>query len=540
VETLNFLRSRTLAAHGRAAHGRAARAPLRGLLLIAIALLAAMAVAGCREAEAPPDPAAAQAQSQAAAVETDPPAEDAAVQAGQAPAEPAEAEAEPAAAEPEPPEDPEQADAPADADDAADDAADAAAGRAPAPPIAALPYDNDNALRVLETLSVTIGERVLGSQAERDAAAFLAAEFESYGYVVELHPVALESTLIDELRLEADGDAIDAQALDGSAPGDVTGPLVVVPGVGAEEDFAQVDVTGAIVLVERGELYFRDKVANAAAAGAVGAIIYNNEGGPFSGTLGAQSAIPGLAVSREAGIGLRARTARDPVTVAITLRYDPLSGESQNVLARHPEGVCRVWVGGHYDTVPGVPGANDNASGTSLVVELARAYAGSAAGRLVCFAAFGAEEAVAGSPGIVGSRTLVESLVASGAIGEVTAMLNLDVAAVGSPVLLVGDPPLIALAEAVAAELGVDVSAGSLPPGVGSDHLNFAQEGVPVIFPTPLGGPIHVPEDRFEVVEPETVEAVGRLAHGLLGCLAASADEALAEACIVGPPGGGE
>ena len=193
-------------------------------------------------------------------------------------------------------------------------------------------------------------------------------------------------------------------------------------------------------------------------------------------------------------------------------------------------------MGGHYDTVPGVGGANDNGSGTALVVELARAYAGSAAGRLVCFAAFGAEEAVAGSPGIVGSRALVESLTESGAIAGVTAMLNLDVAGVGSPVVLVGDAPLIALAEEIAAELGIEVATGSLPPGVGSDHLNFAQVGVPVIFPSPLDGPIHVPEDQFDAVEPETVEAMGRLAHGLLGCLVAAADAALAEACIVGLP----
>ena len=513
------------------------RAPLSRLLPFAMALLlAAIAVAGCREQDAPPEPPDAAAQSQAATVETE--EEEAADQAE--PADPAlvEAEADPAAADPEPAAAPEPAEAPADDD--ATEAAEDAEEPAPAPFVAPAPYDNDNALRVLEALSVTIGERILGSQAEREAAAYLADEFESYGYAVELQPVPLESRLIAELRLVADGDAIDAQALGGSGPGDVEGPLVVVPGMGTAEDFAQVDVAGAVVLIERGVVFFRDKVTNAAAAGAVGAIIYNNEDGPFSGTLGEESEIPALAVSLGGGIGLRARAARGPVTAAIVLRYDPLSGESQNVLARHPEGACRVWVGGHYDTVPGVGGANDNGSGTSLVVELARAYAGSTAGRLICFAAFGAEEGVAGSPGIVGSRVLVESLVESGEIAGVTAMLNLDVAGVGSPVVLVGDAPLIALAEEIAAELGIDVSAGALPPGIGSDHLNFAQVGVPVIFPTSFDGPIHVPEDQFDVVEPETVEAVGRLSHGLLGCLAASADAALAETCVVGLPEEGE
>ncbi len=527
MATLTFLRPST-----SSARGRAARAPLSWLLPVAIVLLlASSAVAGCREQDAPPEAAEAVAQSRAADVE----AEEVADQSEQADQAGAASEPEAAEAEPGPSDAPAQAEAPAVPDDDAEQAAADAEEQAPAPIVAPAPYDNDNALRVLEALSVTIGERVLGSQAERDAAAYLAAEFESSGYDVELQPVPLESRLIDELQLLADGDVIDAQALADSAPGDVAGPLVVVPGMGAVEDFAQVDAAGAVALVERGEIFFRDKVANAAAAGAVGAIIYNNEGGPFSGTLGEGSDIPAVAVSLAAGIGLRARTARGPVTAAIVLRYDPGSGESQNVLARHPDGACRVWVGGHYDTVPGVGGANDNGSGTSLVVELAHAYAGSTAGRLLCFAAFGAEEAVVGSPGIVGSRVLVESLVESGDIADVVAMLNLDVAGVGSPVVLVGDAPLIALAEEVAAELGIDVSAGGLPPGFGSDHLNFAQVGVPVIFPTLPGGPIHVPEDQFEVVEPEALEAVGRLAHGLLGCLAASADPALAGTCVVGP-----
>ena len=221
------------------------------------------------------------------------------------------------------------------------------------------------------------------------------------------------------------------------------------------------------------------------------------------------------------------------VTVEVLIRYDPLSEESQNVVARRPDGACRIWVGGHYDSVPGVMGANDNASGTALVVEMARAYADSAGGRLICFVAFGAEESVGGSPGILGSKVFVQRLVESGAIEDVTAMLNLDVAGVGSALLLVGVEPLVGLAEEVGAALEIDLAAGALPPGIGSDHLNFAQAGVPVIFPTVLGGPIHVPADRFEAVEPERLASVGRLAHGLLGCLIASLEPALAEACVV-------
>lgn len=50
-------------------------------------------------------------------------------------------------------------------------------------------------------------------------------------------------------------------------------------GIGAVEDFENIDVNGKIAFIIRGELPFTEKIENAEAAGAVGAIIYNNEGG---------------------------------------------------------------------------------------------------------------------------------------------------------------------------------------------------------------------------------------------------------------------
>ena len=527
------------------------------LLLAAIALVvAAGLVAACSGSDAPEDAATSSDRAgpdgAASEVEADDDAEaaddadaDTADDAAQARDEDA-ADEEPARAEPDEAEPDETG-----AGDPEDTPTEEAQDESVALSVVPLPYDNDNALRVLEVLSVTIGGRVQATDGERAAAAFLAAEFESLGYAVELQPVPLESLRVDEFRVLVNGRPVVAEVLHGSAGGDLSAPLVVVPGMGAAEDFAAVDVEGAVALVERGQVFFRQKVANAAGAGAIAVLIYNNEPGPFPGTLGETSAIPAVSISQAQGRALKTLVTRaqraaetaettgatddtaTQVTVEVLIRYDPLSEESQNVVARRPDGACRIWVGGHYDSVPGVMGANDNASGTALVVEMARAYADSAGGRLICFVAFGAEESVRGSPGILGSKVFVQRLVESGAIEDVTAMLNLDVAAVGSALLLVGVEPLVGLAEEVGAALEIDLAAGALPPGIGSDHLNFAQAGVPVIFPTVLGGPIHVPADRFEAVEPERLASVGRLAHGLLGCLIASLEPALAEACVV-------
>jgi hypothetical protein len=60
---------------------------------------------------------------------------------------------------------------------------------------------------------------------------------------------------------------------------------------------------------------------------------------------------------------------------------------------------ARVLVGAHYDSTPGTPGADDNASGVAALIAAARAVGPR---EDVCFAAFDGEEC-----GFVGSRALV-------------------------------------------------------------------------------------------------------------------------------------
>lgn len=67
-----------------------------------------------------------------------------------------------------------------------------------------------------------------------------------------------------------------------------------------------------------------------------------------------------------------------------------------NLAAELPGGARRdeiVLVGGHYDSVRGSPGANDNATGIAAVLELARLLAGQQLARTVRFVAFVNEEA---------------------------------------------------------------------------------------------------------------------------------------------------
>jgi Zn-dependent M28 family amino/carboxypeptidase len=61
-------------------------------------------------------------------------------------------------------------------------------------------------------------------------------------------------------------------------------------------------------------------------------------------------------------------------------------------------------VGAHYDTVAGSPGANDNASGVAVLLELARALRDASPSRTVRFVAFANEEAPFFGTDAMGSR----------------------------------------------------------------------------------------------------------------------------------------
>jgi Zn-dependent M28 family amino/carboxypeptidase len=182
---------------------------------------------------------------------------------------------------------------------------------------------------------------------------------------------------------------------DFSGDGDVTAEAVVVDfteptseasasSSGCEpEDFGD-DVTGKIVLLQRGTCDFGLKVENAQAAGAVGAVIFNE------GTIGAPDRndvlIPTLA-GYDATIpvvGTDYATGRALVdlvdggtTVTLRVKVDGFINEgvkTNNVIAETEGGRAdrTVVVGGHLDSVYAGPGINDDGSGVSTMLETAQ------------------------------------------------------------------------------------------------------------------------------------------------------------------------
>jgi serine protease len=102
-------------------------------------------------------------------------------------------------------------------------------------------------------------------------------------------------------------------------------------------------VSGNIALIRRGTITFAQKVTNAQAAGAVAAIIYNNQPGDFIGTLGtAGSWIPAVSVSGVTGAELVKQLGNTTTVVNVTSSWGYKDGTS--MATPHVSGIAAlVW-----------------------------------------------------------------------------------------------------------------------------------------------------------------------------------------------------
>ncbi len=372
----------------------------------------------------------------------------------------------------------------------------------------------ESAYRHVLALAEEIGSRPAGSAAEEQAARYIDGQLAAYGYETEVVEFQVEIYVEETATLEVTAPEslpLDPRALGFSRAGEVTAELAAA-GIGQAEDFPEGGLGGRIVLVQRGELTFAEKVENAAGSGAGAVIIYNNEEGLFRGDLPAESAIPAVAISKAEGEQLLSLLKVGPVTVRLTVQGGRETSSSQNVIGRPAGDDCAFVVGAHYDSVAAGPGGNDNASGVAVLLEIARALAAREDEEGICFVAFGAEEV-----GLFGSRDFVDSLTPDEQ-SRVKAMVNLDMVGVGDEWQLVGSADLVDGIDDAAAALSLDPVPIQAGGHTFSDQHSFIDVGIPAVLIHRAGDPnYHTKADRAEFVEPLLLEEAADLALLALG-----------------------
>jgi len=167
-----------------------------------------------------------------------------------------------------------------------------------------------------------------------------------------------------------------------------------------------------------------------------------------------------------------------------------------------------VFVTAHFDHLGTrwgqiYPGADDNASGTVALLEVARLLRHSRPRRSIAFLALTAEE-----EGLLGSEAFLEAPPIP--LEAIKADLNLDMVGRGRkgelhvmPARMEGEVTgLVAEARAIAPGHGITLSAGIDDLWERSDHYSFARKGIPSIcFHTGLHGDYHEPTDTPDKID---------------------------------------
>lgn len=302
--------------------------------------------------------------------------------------------------------------------------------------------------KLQDIASLNNGNRASGQPGYDESVDYVRTTLERAGYQVQIQtfpflafypagPGSLSAVTPQPMQYTWEEDFTYADQTD---PGTVTAPVVPVDlalGVGNTStsgceaaDFAGFPA-GAIALIQRGACTFGQKATNAAAAGASGAIIFNqgdtdDRKGLMAATLGEdyRGGIPVLFATYENGVTW---AGTEGLQLSMNVNVVREQTETYNVLAEtrrgNPNNV--IMVGAHLDSVFEGPGINDNGSGSAALLEMATLMSKARPINKVRFAWWGAEES-----GLVGSTYYVNQL-PDEQKQQIKAYLNVDM--IGSP-----------------------------------------------------------------------------------------------------------
>ncbi len=226
-----------------------------------------------------------------------------------------------------------------------------------------------------------------------------------------------------------------------------------------------------------------------------------------------------------------------------SLKKAGLETRQQNFDAETPRGtlpMVNIWgvvrgtrpgvivLSNHYDTkyLPNIDfvGANDGASTTAWMLEMARCFGAERDGRTLWLVFFDGEEAQADwskTDSLYGSRHMVKTLRETGELATIDALINVDM--IGDCYLSIskdgGAPPWLSeIVWNTAARYDYEAHFGSFPAGIEDDHIPFREAAIPALelIDFSYGGSQldhkknwHTAEDRLDKLCPGSLRAVG-------------------------------
>jgi len=392
-------------------------------------------------------------------------------------------------------------------------------------------FNGELAFKDILKLAAEIGTRPSGGEKEREAAEWIASEFEKIGLETTIEEFEVKTGRVVSKRLEVTepyAEEIGCEVMPlygGTGPDGVTGDLVYLDTL--DEEYLGQHVTGNIILTSSGPKDRKKTFSVLSRLKPLGIIFIESTPRVLAKNLWGSSTVkerygefPIVRITYEDGLALLEKGAK---RVHLVAESEEMTVMSQNVIgelkgAEKPEEI--IMVGGHYDTVLEVSGAEDNAGGTALVMELARVFIERGTKRTIRFVAWGSEEL-----GLLGSRDYATKLREASEkdkkededketdLERHLLCINLDVhgAFLGTNACRVlGPPELTASVKLLAKETGVffdvkeDVysSDGTPISAVGVPSVSFSRRA-----PTNLL--MHSTEDSIRWLNPQAIQAQG-------------------------------
>jgi Zn-dependent M28 family amino/carboxypeptidase len=164
------------------------------------------------------------------------------------------------------------------------------------------------------------------------------------------------------------------------------------------------------------------------------------------------------------------------------------------------------------------PGANDNASGVAMLLNLAKYYAANPPAYSVAFIAFAGEEA-----GLIGSKYFTENPLL--ALSSIRFLINVDLVGTGEEGITVVNASEFAkefdLLNKINDSQQLITKINARGKAANSDHYWFTEKGVPAFFIYTLGGiaAYHDVMDKAETLPLTEYSDLFRLIVGFNNCL---------------------
>jgi len=179
-----------------------------------------------------------------------------------------------------------------------------------------------------------------------------------------------------------------------------------------------------------------------------------------------------------------------------------------------------IVIGAHIDSVKESPGANDNASGVGILLELARILKEENINPTVVLIIFGAEEKIGTfeDDHHFGSRFYV-SKISDPFKKRIKGMICIDMVGVGTELYArsteYASLYMVEKIMDVAKNKGIKID--YLKSQEWSDHESFEKVGIPAVWLERLPDPNwHTQNDKFKNIEKHNLQQIGDLVHSFL------------------------